>query len=70
MGKPILDATSVVEWKVDSPPANCTPTWVYIGHDCSKSDCISLVYTHTLKKRRSILASMGESKEGRFLGFL
>jgi len=36
MEQSILKGTSVVDWKVDSPPTNCTPKWVYIGRDEDK----------------------------------
>ena len=62
-----MNATSVVEWKVDSPPANCTPTWVYIGRDEDKIGPIQIALAlftstpskealktlHTLRKGRS-----------------
>jgi len=36
MDKPTLKASSIVEWKVDKPPSNCMPKWVYIGRDEDK----------------------------------
>jgi len=67
MDKSILNATSVVEWKVDSPPANCAPTWVYIGRDEDKIGPIQIALAlftgtpskealktlHTLRKGKS-----------------
>lgn len=36
MEQSILKGTSVVDWKVDNAPTNCTPKWVYIGRDEDK----------------------------------
>ncbi len=33
MEQSILKGTSVVDWKVDNAPTNCTPKWVYIGRE-------------------------------------
>lgn len=49
MDKSILNATSVVEWKVDKPPANCTPRWVYIGRDEDKIGAIQIAIATTTK---------------------
>lgn len=49
MDKSILNAKSVVEWKVDKPPANCTPKWVYIGRDEDKIGAIQIAIATTTK---------------------
>lgn len=67
MEQSILKGTSVVDWKVDNAPTNCTPKWVYIGRDDDKIGPIQIALAlftstpskdalktlHTLRKGKS-----------------
>jgi hypothetical protein len=67
MEQSILKGTSVVDWKVDNAPTNCTPKWVYIGRDEDKIGPIQIALAlftgtpskdalktlHTLRKGKS-----------------
>ena len=79
MEQSILKGTSVVDWKVDNAPVNCTPKWVYIGRDEDKIGPIQIALAlftnipskdalktlHALRKGRSNIQLVvgGVSKE-------
>ena len=67
MEQSILKGTSIVDWKVNNPPTNCTPKWVFIGRDEDKIGPIQIALAlftgtpskdalktlHTLRKGKS-----------------